>query len=52
MLTKYVYNTTNELTLLSIPWFVTGFTDAEWSFIIAIRKALIILKLNADNPII
>jgi hypothetical protein len=29
MLTKYVYNTTNELTLLSIPWFVTGFTDAE-----------------------
>ena len=31
---------TNELTLLRIPWFVTGFSDAEGSFIIVIRKAL------------
>jgi hypothetical protein len=30
---------TNELTLLSKPWFVTGFADGEGSFIIAIRKA-------------
>lgn len=32
---------TNKLTLLSIPWFVTGFADAEGSFMIVIRKALI-----------
>lgn len=31
---------TNKLTLLSIPWFVTGFADAEGSFMIVIRKAL------------
>jgi hypothetical protein len=29
---------TNKLTLLNIPWFVTGFTDAEGSFMIVIRK--------------